>query len=610
MQNQTITVPHGVKYLSELWNDFPSKSFINKQMTGAGATHLAITNDIDYIILVPTIDLLLNKCEQHDNLIPLYGKITNAQFTRDFIRKTTPVLRHGVKVNKTKKIIATYDALTRILNSELSNMIDPSKFKLLVDESHTIVINNYKNNVNAYVVNNYDKFYDYTFISATPNRSEFLPEKLKTIDVYNLEWTDKVTQQLNLVKMEQSPYIAVSNLCSKYIDNLIDGTAHIFYNCVKDILKIVSNLIDAYGEGIIDLIAINCSKSNPVHGKSLSAINHKLKVNASVKDVKLINFYTSTAFEGLDIYADKGRTYIVADAKRTSTMVEMECIIPQIIGRVRNSIYKYDAIDMLVSGTFKQLDMTYTEYYDYVNHEIECAEAMVVSYLDLKNRNVNNINKDIIESLIKTAKSDRRFIYDKTDNSIDTCPNYIGYMMMTFESLNQKYIMINRDEKIDNDRISNIEYVDLEDSVFNTTLTEKIKFDIKVNFKDLINQMHDDRINNNFKNESYFKRHAQKTYEMYIQVGYDRIKSLAFVQKRIENEINYINNQDNIYAVLNINVNDIMTRTEAKELLQIAFDKLNIDRVAKASTLDEYFVVKRTTVNNKTMIKIVSKLDN
>ena len=45
-----------------IMEDFPENCVFNKVKTGCGATTIALTNDENYIIVVPTTDLVINKC--------------------------------------------------------------------------------------------------------------------------------------------------------------------------------------------------------------------------------------------------------------------------------------------------------------------------------------------------------------------------------------------------------------------------------------------------------------------------------------------------------------------------------------------------------------------
>ncbi len=45
-----------------IMKDFPKNCIFNKVKTGCGATTITLTNDENYIIAVPTTELVINKC--------------------------------------------------------------------------------------------------------------------------------------------------------------------------------------------------------------------------------------------------------------------------------------------------------------------------------------------------------------------------------------------------------------------------------------------------------------------------------------------------------------------------------------------------------------------
>ena len=53
-----------------------------------------------------------------------------------------------------------------------------------------------------------------------------------------------------------------------------------------------------------------------------------------------INFYTSTSFEGCDVFDKVGRTYIVSDGTAVHSMLDISTTIRQIAGRIRDTRYK------------------------------------------------------------------------------------------------------------------------------------------------------------------------------------------------------------------------------------------------------------------------------
>ena len=104
MISKTITANKSAKFLSDVISDVPSQCLLNKGVTGCGGTTLEIQSKRDSIILVPNINLVLNKTKAHAHLIGLYGYVPKYQFDYEFKRQ-----------KPYKKIIATYDSLPKLI---------------------------------------------------------------------------------------------------------------------------------------------------------------------------------------------------------------------------------------------------------------------------------------------------------------------------------------------------------------------------------------------------------------------------------------------------------------------------------------------------------------
>ena len=104
MLEKTIEVKSTCQFLSEAIEQIPSNCLFNKGVTGCGGTHLEIISTRDSLILVPNINLVLSKVNQHNNLIGVYGETAEYVFKKEYIKQ------------KCKKIIATYDALPKLIN--------------------------------------------------------------------------------------------------------------------------------------------------------------------------------------------------------------------------------------------------------------------------------------------------------------------------------------------------------------------------------------------------------------------------------------------------------------------------------------------------------------
>lgn len=136
-----------------------------------------------------------------------------------------------------------------------------------------------------------------------------------------------------------SPLSCMAELCGKRLKGEDTGSNwHIFLNSVEGIDWIIRRA------GLTpENTRVICSQSN---GRQNTAKLHGFPISRTSDPVRMFNFYTSTAFEGCDIYDERGRTFIVSEPYKTHTMPDIATSFIQIAGRVRNSIYNGEVIHL------------------------------------------------------------------------------------------------------------------------------------------------------------------------------------------------------------------------------------------------------------------------
>lgn len=172
--NQPIKVKETSKFLSDEFNNIPSRCLFNKGITGCGGTTLEIESKRNSIILVPNINLVLNKCAVYPELIGVYGAISESDLNESLQVKT-----------RYKKIMGTYDSLPKILNVLGEQAYD---FFLLIDEYH-ILFNSYSFRYKPikFILDTYTKFKDFCFMTATPLEDFNILDEIKDLPKITLE---------------------------------------------------------------------------------------------------------------------------------------------------------------------------------------------------------------------------------------------------------------------------------------------------------------------------------------------------------------------------------------------------------------------------------------
>ena len=104
-----------------------------------------------------------------------------------------------------------------------------------------------------------------------------------------------------------------------------------------------------------------------------------------------INLYTSTAFEGADIFDEEGQTYIIINGLRDATKVDFHVLVPQICGRIRNTKYN-EHINLLVGNLPEAASCTKEEWMQEVQKRIQDSEDVLndIKKVKCQMQDVNN----------------------------------------------------------------------------------------------------------------------------------------------------------------------------------------------------------------------------
>ena len=345
MKQKIIISDEKSKFLSEVIREIPSQCLLNKGVTGCGGTTLEIQSKRDSIILVPNVNLVLNKTAAHSNLIGVYGDVNKVQFLSQFKRRTTY-----------KKIIATYDALPKLIDWIGDNIYD---YFLLIDEYH-ILFNSYSLRYEAIsnVLNSFREFKNYCFMTATPLNDENILEEIKDIPIIEIKWPQAVPVKATV----ENVYFTSKRLIELINESLKgDYNLHIFINSINTIRGVIKGIETK------DFRTI-CSKNAANEDKKSGG---KLKVESINSPVKKINFYTATAFEGVDIYDPVGKTVVVSDTNIAQSLVDISTLFVQICGRLRDSIYKDQVLFICNTNNHRYLRYKTDQDFETASNNIE-----------------------------------------------------------------------------------------------------------------------------------------------------------------------------------------------------------------------------------------------
>ena len=166
--------------------------YIDKTICGCGLTSIALENNLDTIIAVPTIALVDNKINQYPNerykgsILGVKGGISDKDIEKYVYQQR--VLKMPIK------IMVTYDSLYK-----LESLFDTCK--LVIDESDQllkvtklkITTKNKDIDVITYLFNICEKYKDkVSFISATPIPLNYMPKWISEISQYKFIFSNTI----------------------------------------------------------------------------------------------------------------------------------------------------------------------------------------------------------------------------------------------------------------------------------------------------------------------------------------------------------------------------------------------------------------------------------
>ena len=143
---------------------------------------------------------------------------------------------------------------------------------------------------------------------------------------YIIEWPNATRINVRSHKIDK-PLIMMANLCRRRKNNDSCINFHIFINSVEGIAKIIK-IAGLKAEEV----RIICSNGKESACRNQGKLPEGFFIVNTSEPVKTFNFYTSTCFEGQDIYDENGRTFIVSEPYKKHTMVDISTSFLQICG--------------------------------------------------------------------------------------------------------------------------------------------------------------------------------------------------------------------------------------------------------------------------------------
>ena len=566
--------------------DLPSNCIFNKVITGCGGTTIVLFNSENYVIAVPTTELIINKTGLSEagasTVISPDGKAQSifglfGIFSYDVKKQ----LKEYLASSGIKKIMCTYDKLPRLVE-----YLNPSDYRLLVDEYHILLkAYSYRRSAIEGVLNSFRAYKSYCFMSATPISPEFKPAALEGIEDIKADWDDVEVLKVNLQRTNK-PYLKAANIINAYkndgyvtVGELKSYEAFFFINSVTDIAAILQ-----YCNLSRDEVKIVCADTES-NRKKLAGYD----ISNSRSENKRFTFITSKSFEGADYFSESAICYVVSNSSNSNTLLDISTDIYQIAGRIRTATNPFRDMIVHIFNTTGKRDL---------DLEISYEDMVVKTYEDLEGA------KEIIELVNKSDKArksaekflNKEYVMKDEDGSYYINDMLIKLDLFTFkleQSIYKNGISIMKSYNQNGMITTNPEYEKLEGVISSKSkkLTFKEAFtkyaELKANPLMISNE-----IENLIKIQPLIK-------DAYNLLGVDRVKSLRYIKKDIQAAIINLDadkSKENKAALIlkdRVSVG-FNTTTALQSAIAEAYSTVELDRTVKASEIEKYFDCKAT----------------
>lgn len=565
--------------------DLPHNCIFNKVVTGCGGTTVVLKNAEDYIIAVPTTELIINKTGRTDagTSILVFGDAQQSIFGLfgKFDSVVERELKDYLSNRKIKKIICTYDKIPKLLE-----YIKPADYRLLIDEYHTLLkAYAYRAKAIDGVLSNFRRFKSFCFMSATPILPEFKPECLSDIEEKEADWGELDKMRIAL-KQTNKPYVLTANIINAYktdgyltADGIKSREAFFFINSVKDIAAILKhcNLSN-------DEVRIICADTDENHEKLIG-----YDISNSRSPNKMFNFITSKSFEGADYFSDTGLCFVVSSSTNPHTLASIDTDIPQIAGRIRTKDNPFRNLLIHIFNTSHKkinLEITYEEMKAITEKALHDTKD-TVSFFNEAPPNV----KDNLRNKLRNSLNKLYMGYDSGEDKFvvnDILPKLELYNFQINQIIYKDGASISKHYEEKGMGISR-QYIKVDGIL--STLTKKM------NFKDAFLQYAAMASKHPNAPALYFLEQQQPLVrDAYEKLGEKKVRKLRYVKKSIEAALECLDTDKTIEQKIAqmmvglIPTGKIITVAYANEQMRLAYQQLGIpQKTVKAKDLHEWF---------------------
>ncbi len=561
------------QHLGQVTDKLPSNCIYDKGKVGCGGTSVALESNTPYVVAVPFQSLIENKVSQY---LPHTKKPADElRYLGEVFGVMAGVLKRDVdayivRVKKSgfqPKFMVTFDSLGR-----LTNWINPKEYNILIDEMHILfTAYSYRHKAAQIVLEEYKRYNEFCFMTATVLEPEFILEELSHIPIKETVWEDVREVDIRSIQCKSNVSSIVVQIIREFLDNTRVGNAYFFVNSVEFIKEMVQ------------YIGLNDDIARAIYSKGNKTETGLVRSN-TYDEAKKINFITSTAFEGADIYDEDGVIFIVSDNRKPHTLTDISTSAQQIAGRVRNTKY-WKEITHLFTNTRYNVDKSYEEFKEGTLQTIEDAKSIVKEYNGLSERAKANIKSVANESYVNIR--DNNFIFDANLVKIDL------YNYKVTKCLYRLRVNVQR------------EYEKYGFNVINGThsSTEVVRMDRvdDKNFEEIVQEIENERIENPFGSDYEELLEAATIKYPFIReaiskIGFDGLRELNYVVTNVKFRLGSIadtNTENRVFKMLKtkltLSPGTVIPARKVKAVFGQVWSELGSNKKGVATDIETYY---------------------
>lgn len=369
--------------------------------------------------------------------------------------------------------------------------------------------------------------------------------------------------------------------CRKVLDNDLPHNLHIFVNSVEFIAKVID-----LAKLTPEEVKVVCSTSGDNGENNQCKLGKDYPIGQPSDLVRKINFYTSTCFEGCDIYDQQGVTFIVSDGNKSNTLLDISTLFTQICGRLRDSRYKGEIIHVYSTTKYSR-EVTLDEF----TASTKKVLAEAVSYAD----EINSLSNTAREKTLSKIKYINEQYVRIEDNRLVVDKNLANMDIVNFKicrHIYRSYVNLTDELRRNGYTITRHTFSDIMEKIEN-------KANARVTFKELFDEYHRLKTTKPFfsleNHEDLCAQIAVKyplVKQVYDELGTDKVQALKYHVSNIKRELTKRQPAPTEYKIVKmINATFAkqtpIAKSKVKELLQGIYNDLGIAKTAKAADLNK-----------------------